>query len=204
MLGKDTLRAARQFLAERGVDRADLPNGVVPRAPFSWVPATENTVRSCTAVVGAPVGPDGVLVELPSELRGARIDSLPVDSVPGERDLRIGDTTVAVDANGVVSSSGSLAAVAALPEFAATVASAEGVPTLPASWSLRRPRIVQVVPPTALFAIEGTRACVQPTSGEPLDVEVLGSELGQSFVRAPDGRTLDRLRADPDRGRTCR
>lgn len=204
VLGKATLHAARRFLVDRGVHRDELPDAVVPRAPFGWVPAVENTVRTCTAVVGAPVGPDGVLVELPAELRGARIDSVPVDPVPGERQLRIGRTMAAVDASGVVSSSEALAAVAALPEYAATVASADGVPTLPVTWSLRRPRTVQVVPPTALFAIEGNRACVQPTRGDPIDVEVLGSELGQSFVRAPDGRTLDRLRAVPDRTRSCR
>ncbi|WIB78136.1 hypothetical protein DEJ28_03270 [Curtobacterium sp. MCPF17_002] len=204
VLGRATLRAARQFLVNRGVEQHDLPDDTVPRGPFAWVPASENTVRSCTAIVGAPVGTDGVLVELPAELRGARIETPPVEPAPGERVLRIGSRDVPVDARGVVSAPTALAAVAALPEYAATVASAEGVPTLPATWTLSRPRTVQVLPPTVLWDLQGGDACVQPTTGQPLRVEVLGSELGQSFVRVPDGRTLDRVRADPDRSRSCR
>lgn len=204
LVGAATLRAARQFLVDRGVPRVGLPKDMLRKDAFAWVPAATNTVRSCTAVIGAPVPVEGVLAELPAELRSARIDAVPVDPVPGDRSLRIGGTEVLVDERGVVSSTEALARIAALPEYAATVASADGVPTLPASWSLRSPRTVQVVPPTALYEIEGDRACVQPTSGAPAEVEVLGSELGQSFVRATDGHALDRLRASPDRTRSCR
>ncbi|WP_144710197.1 hypothetical protein [Curtobacterium pusillum] len=204
VLGKHTIRAAQQFLVDRGVLRTDLPDGVVPRAAVSWVPAAENTVRSCTAVVGAPVGADGVLAELPAELRGARIESVPLDPVPGDRVLQVGGSAAAIGADSVVSSPEALAKLAALPEYAAAVASADGVPTLPATWSLARPRTVQVLPPTALFAIEGERACVQPWKGKAVAVEVLGSELGQAFVRALDGRPLDRVRAVPERRRSCR
>lgn len=203
ILGRGTLRSAVRFLAERGV-RPGEGADVLPRALFSWVPAAEQTVRSCTATVGAAVGADGVLAELPAELRGARLDSLPIDPVPGARDLRISGTTVEVDDGGVVTSTASLAAIAALPEYAATVASADGVPTISATWALRRPRTVQVLPPSALYAIQGATACVQPTTGAPVTVEVLGSELGQSFVRPRDGGALDRVRAVPDRGRPCR
>ncbi|PYY45968.1 hypothetical protein DEJ03_08665 [Curtobacterium sp. MCLR17_043] len=204
ILGRGTLRAAQQFLVDRGVDRDDLPDDIVPRDPFAWVPAAENAVLACVAVVGAVVGADGVLVELPAELRGARIEALPVDPAPGERVLRIGNVDVPTDAAGVVSSPTALAAITALPEYAATVASADGAPTVAATWTLSRPRTVQVVPPTALWDLEGDRACVQPTTGRSLRVEVLGSELGQSFVRVPGGRTLDRIRAAPDRSSSCR
>lgn len=204
VLGKRTVRAVQRFLVERGALRTGFPDDLVPRAAFSWVPAAENTVRSCTAVVGATLGADAVLAELPAELRGARIESAPVDPVPGDRVLEVGSTAAAVDADGVVSSPGTLAKLAALPEYAAAVASADGVPTLPATWSLARPRTVQVLPPTALFAVEGSRACVQPSVGGAVGVEVLGSELGQAFVRAIDGRPLDRVRAVPDRRRSCR
>jgi peptidoglycan hydrolase-like protein with peptidoglycan-binding domain len=203
VLGPGTLRAAQQFLVDRGIDRDDLPDDVVPREPFAWVPSAENAVLACVAVVGAEVG-DGVLVELPAELRGARIEALPVDPAPGERVLRIGNADVPIDAAGVVSSPTALAAIAALPEYAATVVAADGTPTVAATWTLRRPRTVQVVPPTALWDLDGDRACLQPTTGRPLQVEVLGSELGQSFVRVPGGRTLDRIRSTPDGDGSCR
>ncbi|ROP74714.1 peptidoglycan-binding protein [Curtobacterium sp. PhB115] len=204
ILGRGTLRAAQQFLVDRGVPRTDLLQDGIPRDAFSWLPAAESTVQTCAAVVGAPVGADGVLAELPAELRGARIDATPVDPAPGDRVLRVGSAEVPIDAHGVVSSTETLAEVAALPEYAVTVGSADGAPTLPAAWSLRHPRVVHVLPPTALFAVTGGRACVQPTSGGPIRVEVLGSELGQAFVRPVDGRTLDRVRATPDPGRPCR
>jgi hypothetical protein len=85
------------------------------------------------------------------------------------------------------------------------------------------------VPPSALWDIRDHHACVQPVTGDPLLVEVIGSELGQSFIRAdpgetadpatedparadpassdpasPDAAKLDRVRAVPDRGRSCR
>ncbi|MFJ4295034.1 peptidoglycan-binding protein [Curtobacterium sp. NPDC089689] len=204
VFGRGTLRAALRFLADRGVRTDIASEQTLPRAPFAWVPSAENTVRSCSAVTGAPVADGGVLAELPAELRSAHVDSLPVEPVAGARDLTIGSTTVPVDEGGVVSSGSSLAAISALPEYAATVASSDGEPMIAATWSLRRPRTVQVVPPTALFAIDGANACVQRTDGRPVRVEVLGSELGQSFVQPRDGTRLDRLRALPDQERPCR
>lgn len=203
VLGPGTLRAAHQFLVDRGVDRDDLPDDVVPRDPFAWVPAAENTVLACVAVVGAAVGADGVLVELPAELRGARIEALPVDPAPGSACCGSG-TPTSRPTPPAWSRRRRLAAITALPEYAATVASADGTPTVAATWTLSRPRTVQVVPPTALWDLEGDRACLQPTTGRSLRVEVLGSELGQSFVRVPGGRTLDRIRAAPDRSSSCR
>lgn len=204
LVGKGTLRAARTFLVQRGLERAGLPDGLVPREPLAWVPAPENTVRSCQAVVGAPVPAEGVLVDLPAELRGARIESVPVDPAPGERTLRLGTVIAAVDQRGIVSEAASLASIAALPEYAATVASAEGTATLSATWALREPRVVHVVPPTTLFGVTAGRACIQPQEGPAIDVEVLGSELGQSFIRVPEGRTVERVVTSPDRSRSCR
>lgn len=204
VVGRATLRAARQFLVDRGVPRRGLPDGSVPRDTLTWLPADEAAVQSCVAVVGAPVGAEGTLAQLPAELRGARIDVLPRQPAAGARALQIGSTAAPIDDRGVVSSPEALAAISALPEYASTVASADGVPTLAATWALRQPRTVQVVPPTALFGIDSGRACVQPTSGAPVEVEVLGSELGQSFVRTTDGAGLNRVVAVPDRTRSCR
>ncbi|MBT2502748.1 peptidoglycan-binding protein [Curtobacterium sp. ISL-83] len=203
ILGQRTLQAARAFLVARGIPLADLPDDGVPRAPFSWVPAAENTVQTCSAVVGSPVDADGRLVALPAELRGARIDSFPVDPAPGARVLRLGAATVPVDARGTVASEG-LRAIAALPEYDAAVASGEGAPTLTATFALVTPRRVQVVPPTALIGIAGPHACVRSEDGRTVPVEVVGSELGQSFVRTRDERPLDRVRSAAGRDRSCR
>lgn len=204
IVGPGTIRAARTFLTARGVDRDDLKDGVVPVESFAWIPATTSTVRSCGATVGAPVPDGGILAELPAELRSARLDPLPTGVTAGARTIAIGVTTAAIREDGVVDDPHSLAEIAALPEYQATVASADGVPTLSATWALKDPPEVAVVPPDALWAVTETSACVQPDRGKPRRVEVVGSELGQAFVRDPDGSTLDRVRTDPDRRSSCR
>jgi peptidoglycan hydrolase-like protein with peptidoglycan-binding domain len=204
VVGRATLMAAQQFLVEHGLPRDALPTDAVPRDAFAWVPDTENTVQACTAVVGAPVPTEGTLAELPADLRGARVESLPLDPAPGGRKLRFEGVGVEVDERGVVVGAGSLATIAALPQYAATVAAADGPATLTATWSLREPRRVQVVPPTALFDLRDGHGCLQRPDGRAVDVEVLGSELGQSFVRSPGDRPVDRVRARPDRSRSCR
>ncbi|MBF4589334.1 peptidoglycan-binding domain-containing protein [Curtobacterium sp. VKM Ac-1395] len=210
IVGQATLRAAQRFLLMHGSTRDDLTDDTIERSAFAWIPSAETTVRTCAAVVGAPVGADGVLVELPAELRGARVEQLPSDAVAGARRVVLGQVHADVDERGVVVDPSSLAAIGALPEYAATVASADGVPSLSASWSLRDPLEVRVVPPTALWDVHEDHACVQPAEGQPLLVEVVGSELGQSFVRLDSGTALDpgtaldRVRATPDRGRSCR
>jgi hypothetical protein len=204
IVGRGTLRAAQGFLLTHGFTRDDLTEDTIERSAFAWIPSAETTVRTCTAVVGAPVGADGVLVELPAELRSARVEQLPSDAVAGARRVVLGQVHADVDERGVVVDPASLAAIGALPEYAATVASADGVPSLSASWSLRDPLEVRIVPPTALWDVRDDHACVQPARGRPLLVEVVGSELGQSFVRPDPGVTLDRVRAVPDGGRPCR
>jgi peptidoglycan hydrolase-like protein with peptidoglycan-binding domain len=210
IVGRGTLRAAQGFLLTHGFTRDDLTENTIERSAFAWIPSAETTVRTCTAVVGAPVDADGVLVELPAELRSARVEQLPADAMDGARRVVVGSVRAEVDEQGVVTGPSELAAIGALPEYATTVASADGVPSLPASWSLRDPLEVRVVPPTALWDVHEDHACVQPAEGQPLLVEVIGSELGQSFVRLDPGpaldpsTALDRVRATPDRGRSCR
>jgi peptidoglycan hydrolase-like protein with peptidoglycan-binding domain len=209
IVGPGTLRAARSFLLSHDVPRAAVPDDTIERSAFAWIPATEATVRTCTAVVGAPVDADGTLVELPAELRGARIEQLPSEAVAGAREIAVGQLRTAVDDHGVVTDPAALAQIGALPEYAATVASADGVPTLPATWALAEPLEVHVVPPSALWDIRDHHACVQPVAGDPLQVEVIGSELGESFIRAEPGvevnpAMLARVRAAPDTRRSCR
>lgn len=204
IVGRATIRAARVFLAERGVAKADLSADSVPIGAFAWIPAADTTVRSCAAVLGASVPADGVLVSLPAELRSARLEQTPADPVAGARHLTVGATTIGIGPDGIVSEASGLRAIESLPEYQSTVASAEGAPTLVASWSLAEPIEVDVVPPTVLWNVADGVACVQPVGGDARRVEVVGSELGQAFVRDPTGDRLGRVTAEPDRQRACR
>lgn len=204
IVGPGTVRAVRSFLVQHGVPKAGLPADAVPFDAFSWIPAAETAVRSCAAVLGAPVPADGVLVALPAELQSARLEQTPVDAVAGARRLVISSGTVDIGADGIVSEASGLRVIESLSEYQSTVASAEGVPTLNASWALVEPIEVDVVPPTALWDVADGAACVQPAGAGPRRVEVIGSELGQAFVRDPSGTRLDRVRAQPDRKHGCR
>jgi peptidoglycan hydrolase-like protein with peptidoglycan-binding domain len=204
VVGARTLRAARQFLVARGVPRASAPSDTIPATTFTWIPAAEVTVRSCAAVVGAPVPSDGVLVQLPAELRSARLEQLPTDPVEGARRLTVGATTVDIRADGVIDDDAGLRSIGALPEYQSAVASADGAPTMMGTWALADPLDVDVVPPTALWDLDGGRACVQPAGDRPRLAEVIGSELGQAFVRAAEGERVTRVVTEPDRSRTCR
>lgn len=204
VVGPGTIRAARAFLVERGVAKTDLPADTIPIDALSWVPSAETTVRSCTAVVGAAVPADGVLVALPAELRSARLEQVPADPVAGARRLVTGSASVDIGADGVVRDDAGLRTIESLAEYQASVASADGTPTMTATWSLAEPIDVDVVPPTVLWDVSDGTACVQPQMGRPRRVDVVGSELGQAFVRDPGGARLDRVRTEPDRQRTCR
>lgn len=203
IVGPSTIRAARTFLVQHGVAKADLAADAVPIAAFAWIPAPETTVRSCAAVVGAPVPDDGVLVSLPAELRSARLEQTPTDAVAGARQVDVSSTTIDIGADGIIADDTGLRAIESLAEYQSTIASADGVPTLIATWSLAEPIDVDVLPPTALWDVVDGTACVQPTEGDARRVDVVGSELGQAFVRAPAGARLERVEAEPDRTRGC-
>lgn len=204
IVGPSTIRAARAFLVQHGVARADLTADTVLVAAFVWIPAQETTVRSCAAVVGAPVPADGVLVSLPAELRSARLEQTPTDAVAGARQVNVSSTTIDIGADGIIADDTGLRAIESLAEYQSTIASADGVPTLIATWSLAEPIDVDVVPPTALWDVADGTACVQPTKGDARRVDLVGSELGQAFVRDPAGTRLERVAAEPDRTRACR
>lgn len=204
VVGAGTLRAARLFLSEHGVPAAELPVDSISVGAFAWIPAAETTVRSCSAVVGAAVPDGGMLVSLPAELRSARLEQVPSNPVDGPRRLRVGGATVDIGADGIIGDGAALRSIGALPEYQSAVASAEGAPTLVASWLLAEPLEVDVVPPDVLWHVADGLACVQPTNGSARQVALVGSELGQAFVRVRSGERLDRVRVDPDRSQTCR
>ncbi|WIB11864.1 ATP-binding cassette domain-containing protein [Curtobacterium sp. MCPF17_052] len=145
-------------------------------------------------MVGAPVDADGTLVELPAELRGARIEQLPSEAVAGAREIAVGQLRTAVDDNGVVTDPDALTQIGALPEYAATVASADGVPTLPASWVLAEPLEVRVVPPECALGCSGP-PCVRP-AGARRSGPGRGGRLGARAVVHPRRPGRDRRPRD--------
>lgn len=218
VVGPSTERAIRTFLRARGIttgttstprtDRGDEVSAssdeVLHTTSIAWVPGPETLVQNCVGVVGSRIDLTDPLVELPVELRSARIEQLPVDPAPGARVAHIGTVTAPIGSDGVISDPAALAQLTATPEYATAVATT--TPTMQGRWSLEQPVEVAVVPPTALWDLSNGHGCVRPVRagrpGAPLLVEVVGSELGQSFVRT--GTPLRSVVAAPSSRTSCR
>jgi hypothetical protein len=213
VMGPTTLRAVGTFLAARGTRLAD--DSLAPASAFTWIPGPQVTVAGCTASVGSVVDVGDALLVFPLELTGARLAPLPLDPAPGPRSLTVDGVVVPVQDDGTVADADGLRALASTSAYATAVSGEDGERTLGARWSLTEPVDVSVVAPTALWDLHDGTACVQavePDDGtggheqgrRPVLVDVLGSQLGQSFVRTPDAVDLRAVAPRPDTSSSCR
>lgn len=106
-----------------------------------------------------------------------------------------------------VGSDGAVTDPAALAEIAASSAFADArrgsSATIAASSALAEPITVSVVPPGALYGVQGRKGCVVNGSGAR-PVEIIGSELGQSFVRFRAGEPPSGVVLSPERPPACK
>ncbi|MBO1737966.1 peptidoglycan-binding protein [Leifsonia sp. TF02-11] len=202
VVGRDTIRAAGAVRGVQPPETNDLT--AVSPVDFAWIPAHEVTVGECPGVVGAPVEAGAVLVGLPVPLVSARLSTFPANAAEGRRVLRVGSVSIPVSGDGAVTDPDALARIASTREFLATGAGPSEDKAIPVLWSLEDPVAALVVPPSALWDVEDGSACVLAADDRVLLVTVLGSELGQSYVRVADGRSPDAVRSAPPTGRSCR
>lgn len=192
--------AAFSALVEKNGGDANL-HGTIQSMRVLWLPAVEATVKTCAAATGAPLAAGDEIAGLPGTLTRAQITKTPKDAVAGERVLMIDDQQVPVDEEGAVTDTELLAQVAASSAFAQAVQSK--ATTLSAGWALKKPLKVFVVPPSALYALDGQTGCV--LSGErPFQVDVVGSELGQSFVTFGKSTPPKTVTPQPENAPSCR
>lgn len=203
--GAGTRRAVRSFLVARGVTMA--PSDAVPVDAVTWLPSPQVRAEGCEGVVGSRVDSGDELVRLPVELQSARLATLPLDSSPGDRVVTVAGVTMAVSPEGVVTDPADLARLASTPDFVA--AADDEAPSVSVRWSLAEPVRVTVVPPTALVDVGDGTTCLQPvddsgTPRRPVRVDVVGSQLGQSYVVPADGAAVTSVAPRPDGRITCR
>lgn len=204
VVGRATIRAVATI---RGVQNESAETvAMVDPAQFAWIPERELTVGECPGVVGAPIADGDMLIGLPVAVVSARLAALPFPAAGGSRVVGVGSLVIPVDADGAVTDPDGLTRIGASAEFRATAAGASDDTALPVRWSLENPVNAHVVPPSTLWDVAGTTACIMPAEGSarPLLVEVVGSELGQSFVRLPGDRPLTAVRSEPPKSRSCR
>jgi hypothetical protein len=196
-----TVAAFRQLVAAIGGTMP--PAGVVPQSTIAWLPAPELVVDQCGAPAGSWIEVGQTIASSVVPVVGARVTDLPADAAPGDRVLKLGDVQVAVAADGSVADAPGLVAIATSAAYRRTTTDASAPAQLNATWVLAQPLSAWVVPPGAIFGLQGSRGCVA-SGGAVHAVQVVGSELGQSFVVPEDeGTALDEVDAAPDDSATC-
>jgi peptidoglycan hydrolase-like protein with peptidoglycan-binding domain len=174
--GSATSAAVRDLKLAAGMSD---PDGRLPLAVTLWLPAETVTPGEWTALLDTRVTTGGSYGSLPGQLT-ALTATTPDTLAPGVRTLTLWGTETVLPENGQVNDAGFLSALSATPDYAVVLASGEQE-SLTATIRLETPVQALKVPPTALFDIEGTSACIQ-ADGAALPVSVVGSGLGASLV----------------------
>lgn len=184
-VGPDTLRALMQLTFEPAEDGLPVP---IPLSQLVWIPSQSISISECGLRTGERIGVDAEIAVLSDLLTAVRVKNMPADLLPGDRIIEIDSVVAAVDTAGVMSDLAALSAVSASPTYlasrAANTAAAEseqGLQEPKVSLRLQNPLQVGSVPPSAIFQLDDPYGCVSDgTTGIP--VQILGSELGQTFV----------------------
>ncbi|ADG73022.1 conserved hypothetical protein [Cellulomonas flavigena DSM 20109] len=174
-----TVAAYRALAAAAGT--AAPTDGVVRAASVMWLPAPSITVATCPVRTGDVVAQGDPLVTLHAG-QVATIGALPADALAGDRVLVVDGERVPVGTDGQVTETEALAAVLASSAYAGATPDDQGTRQLSLTWALRDPASVRVVPPSAVAGAGAGSTCLVATDGTPLPVQVVGSELGQTFV----------------------
>ncbi len=195
-VGQVTLRAGSQSLAAVGIEWR---GPTFPASRTVWMPARQVSVRTCNSTLGARVVGGDPIAAFGSGHQTITVDNLPNDLVQGPRVVTIGTNAIPVDAAG---KSGPIPVHLDARDQDSTATGDASVPKpIAATLSLAEPTQVSSVPPSAIVALNGSNGCVE-SKGELLHVQVVGSQLGQTFVQFDKGKSPHRIQLHPSR-RQC-
>jgi len=150
----------------------------VPLAQVIWLPETSALPSQCTAVVGDRLAAGATVFSEGQRLTGLAVD---VSSADPARPLvaTVGNASVPIGADGSITDESFLGEFAATPGFRQWLS--DPTTQLTITTALRDPLQVVAVPPSALYAITGSTACLVG-NGSPEQVTIVASQLGQTFV----------------------
>lgn len=192
IVGPLTIQAVSDLMRQQG--NVGQTGGAIPSAAFVWLPSSSVAISRCHISVGERLATDDALATLAAPPTAARVTTPPQALDDAARELVIGDTVVPVDETGVTTDAAALLLLTESTAYREWLGEslAEGArenpaaPTIQGSLRLREPIEVAVVPPGAILDASGDRACVSLGSSV-YPVQILGSELGQTFVHFPEG-----------------
>ena len=174
--GASTAAAVEQLWTSVGAP-ADTP---LSMDRVVWLPEESMTISSCPSRVGQHVDPDDPLFTTGGDVTSLTL-TWPDDMMPGDRVAVVGDATVEIPADGVITDPQFLARVADTPRFKDFASGATS--TYRIDTSLVAPVEVVPVPPSALYSLSGSHGCVIG-DGAPMSVQVVASQFGQTLVTA--------------------
>lgn len=193
-VGPHTLRAIADLL-DLSIQERESFDTIDP-SRFLWIPHSPCAVSSVFFEVGKIIDPSTDLFSVGNTLNEARIAEVPMDLIPGERVLAVGDKRIAVNAEGLIQGD-QLALLEGTNEFQSMVKDPESSQPLSGKYMLREAVTVYAVSPAAIYGIDGSRACL--TDGKQgFAITVTLSELGKSLVYFDDAQTApDRVLLSP-------
>lgn len=201
-VSKTTVRAFRSLLDSLGADGSTVD--LIDMARVIWLPGDAVTIARCEAETGEDVDEQTVIAETAGSVEAVPV-SLPV-GIPGERDVVLSDgTRIPVSDEGRVIDPAAIERLLMSDDFAHAVADESGARQVAGSWALREGIDVAVVPPSSIVSDASGSTCVIAADRSAVLVDVVGSELGQSFVTTSDETTAPAdVIVAPGDGRVCR
>ncbi len=197
------LRAMNALLKKAGVTPADA--AVIAQANIAWISPGPAGITGCPLGIGEQVEEGRILIALADNLATVSLSTLPENPVEGARVVEVNGQRYPIDTEtGAVTDPDALAAIIAGERIPADQnAEAGATRTLGARYILAEAVTAWVTAPSALYNIEGATACVA-AGRQTLRVNLLGSQLGQSFIRFAEGVTPPRaLDLVPNQSRAC-
>ncbi len=195
VMGQNTLNAAKVALARIGITQE---LSVIPAASIVWIPAATVTVAACDTSVGADVQQGAALASFTSVSPNVSIVDQPMDLLPGDRIVKVGDTQFQVDSSGDVH----VQDVSVLGVGTTPNSSDSNAKLIDAQIVLADPVTVSVVPPSAVYDVQGADGCVS-SKGVGYHVHILGSQLGETLVNFTDGKTPKHVDTPANRSPSC-
>ena len=190
---------------------------IVAATAVAWMDRPSATIESCPATLGSTVAlgdplimtagipqPAAVSIAEQPELEGAR--SLEIDGkrYPLAADVsQIADQTIldAIRASGAYRQA---LAMAGAGMGGTTEAAPVGSSlTVTLKWSLDAPIVVWSVPPSSLYDVDRSRACLV-SDGKPTVVRIVASELGKTMVNVESGVPIGAVEVRPHGDGPCR
>ncbi|MDR0432436.1 MAG: peptidoglycan-binding protein [Bifidobacteriaceae bacterium] len=176
--GTQTAAAVRQLWESAG---GNAKQDWVPLDQLVWLPERSVTPVSCPWRIGDKANLGDVLFTVGGGLASLTV-SLPPDAVGGARVAALGEAAAPIGEDGSIDDPGFLAEYAKTTEFADFLN--DPASALNVAVRLAEPIQVAAVPPSSLYSLADGAGCVMDESG-PLRVEVVASQLGETFVAGP-------------------